>query len=204
MSCHEQELLLWLKLSGLFAAAVSHLCQQVACMMCPQLAVWIPRDRSGCMNSGSWLSANTVKQLSIKNYSHWLISVMIRLHLPGLGKLRRRFLDKTVDLWTKAARTMAFRWPLTSCSSWHNMQVTSWRLSAPLTLLGPTHTSERQDCSRLGGLGGEGRKYRWRKAANFHMCELCQRSLLNNSVSVTKCTVFPPNHILLLLITKIL
>lgn len=42
---------------GTDVAAGGHLRQQVACIMCPQLAVWTPTERSGCMKSGSRRSA---------------------------------------------------------------------------------------------------------------------------------------------------
>lgn len=34
----------------------SYRCQQWECMMCPQLPVCVPNDRSGCMKRGSYLS----------------------------------------------------------------------------------------------------------------------------------------------------
>lgn len=134
-------------------SAVFHLCQQLACMMCPQLAVWIPRDRSGCMNRGSRRS---------KTYSHASESTptligccsddIMMLYSPGSGRVRWRFLDRTVDLWTNAANTIALPWPLTSCSSWHRIQVTGSRRSAPPIRRGPTHICETDDGSELGVL----------------------------------------------------
>lgn len=116
---------------------------------------------SPAKDQGAWREDRDALERNTFVSQHGLAAlddVRVRLHPPVSRRLRQRFLDKTVDLWTKAANTMALPWPLTSCSSWHRMQVTSWRRLAPPTRLGPTHTWETQDGSELGGLGKVGKK----------------------------------------------
>lgn len=63
--------------------------------------------------------------------------------MPGLCGGLLRFLDMTVERWTKAASTMALPSVLISCSSWHRIHVTICLLSLPPARhrLGPTQTS---------------------------------------------------------------
>lgn len=63
--------------------------------------------------------------------------------MPGLCGGLLRFLDMTVERWTKAASTMALPSALISCSSWHRIHVTTFLLSLPPARhrRGPTHTS---------------------------------------------------------------
>lgn len=176
-----------------YAPAVLHLCQQLACMMCPQLAVWIPRDRSGCMNRGSWCSkthSHTSKSTPI--LTDCCSDDIMMLPLPGSGRLRWRFLDKTVDLCTNAANTIALPWLLTSCSSWHRIQVTSSRRSAPPTRLGPTHVCETEDGSELGGLEEE-REEKWEGKRIVYDAVTSIKSWTLVTADSIRVSLFPPD-----------
>lgn len=50
-----------------------YLCQQCECMMCPQLPVCVPNDRSGCMKRGSYLSAMQTQRHSIKHACTYMV-----------------------------------------------------------------------------------------------------------------------------------
>lgn len=54
-------------------------CQQWECMMCPQLPVCVPNDRSGCMNRGSYLSI-AQKTMAFINTNMHVYSTMHQTH----------------------------------------------------------------------------------------------------------------------------
>lgn len=61
--------------------------------------------------------------------------------LPGSWMNLLLFFDNTVDLWTNAARTIALLSTFTSCSSWHNIQVTNCLCSGTWVCAGPNAVS---------------------------------------------------------------
>lgn len=99
---------------------------------------------------GAWREGHTYLQHKhnafIKANVH-LYAMMTQRHtykdMPGLCGGLLRFLDMTVERWTKAASTMALPSVLISCSSWHRIHVTICLLSLPPARhrLGPTQTS---------------------------------------------------------------
>ncbi len=99
---------------------------------------------------GAWREGHTYLQHKhnafIKANVH-LNAMMTQRHtyknMPGLCGGLLRFLDMTVERWTKAASTMALPSVLISCSSWHRIHVTTCLLSLPPARhrRGPTQTS---------------------------------------------------------------
>lgn len=121
----------------------SYLCQQCECMMCPQLPVCVPNDRSGCMKRGSYLSATQTQRIHYSKMCTYWWPKDTHKNMPGLCGGLLRFLDMTVERWTKAASTMALPSVLISCSSWHRIHVTTCLLSLlpARHRRGPTQTS---------------------------------------------------------------
>lgn len=132
---------------------ITHFCQQVACMTCPQLPVWVPTASSGGMKSGYDASVPS-RDKNKEHSSSWprndtyLTIVNLAWDWPS-GLLVGIFplhCVNTVDLWTHAVSTMAWAWANTSCSSWQRMQV-SISLSAGVDPLWGPMATHRSICS---------------------------------------------------------
>lgn len=73
----------------------------------------------------------------------------MNIYLPGSGVILFLFLDNTVDRWINAAKTMALLSTLTSCSSWHNIHITTCLGSATLVCSGPKAVSFASEITGL-------------------------------------------------------
>lgn len=70
-------------------------------------------------------------------------------YLPGSGTILFLFLDNTVDRCINAAKTIALLSTLTSCSSWHNIHITTCLGSATLVCSGPKAVSFASEITGL-------------------------------------------------------
>lgn len=94
-----------------------------------------------CLKRKQVVVTVTRKSINIKdNYE---------LYLPGSGIILFLFLDNTVDRWTNAAKTIALLSTLTSCSSWHNIHITTCLFSATLVCSGPKAVSFASEITGL-------------------------------------------------------
>lgn len=129
-----------------FCWAVTHFCQHVACMTCPQLPVWVPSARYGDINSGygpTPLRHN--KNAAFSPWNNRLFVPEVTQHWPSalLTGIFPLHCVNTVDLWTHAVSTIAWALAPTSCSSWQRMQVSTSLSAGVEPLCGPmaTHRS---------------------------------------------------------------
>ena len=91
----------------------------------------------GCSLDGGWrkhfcgnLCLNCAKNRPLNgNWPSDLLDSVFPLHCVS-----------TVDLWTQAVSTMAWEWAVTSCSSWHKMQVSTSLCIGVEPRWGPTAT----------------------------------------------------------------
>ncbi|KAG7260796.1 hypothetical protein CRUP_006368 [Coryphaenoides rupestris] len=110
--------------------------------------------------------------------------------LPGSGGLRVRFLDSTVDLWTKAASTMARPSAFTSSSSWHRMQETRGsevkvERSQPLTLC----SMDSVQCPPLGSVVHCSTAEMTDSSTPDHLCGIVPLASVGRELSSASCSV---------------
>lgn len=63
-----------------------YFCQQAACITWPQLPVWVPHGKSGCMNRGSTVSIKKKKQQKQKHLKTATISNQYEQKKPPVYK----------------------------------------------------------------------------------------------------------------------